>query len=103
MTKMRLLCIFGVAQVAEGEAGLGIGHRAGFVVVGDGDQVAHRHGHAARVRREADELLAVVRQNHRLVQVEPGQPPNLRLHHARLRDGGMKLFATMSSPSRLVK
>ncbi len=78
---------FRVAQVAEGEARLRVSDGAGFVVVGDGFEVAHRHRHAARVRGEADEFLAVLRQNDRLEDVEAAQPANLRLDHARLRDG----------------
>ena len=78
---------FGVTQVAEGEARLGVGDGAGLVVFGDGFEVAHGDREAARVRREADELFPVLRQDDRLEDVESTQPTNLRLDHAGLRVG----------------
>ena len=38
------------------------------------------------MRGEADELLAVLRQDDRLVQIEAGEAADLRLDDARLRD-----------------
>lgn len=37
----------GVAEVAEGEAGFGVGDRTRLVVVGDRDEVAHGQSNAA--------------------------------------------------------